>query len=70
MIVSYKTDKAIVEKVKTARLGLEKDSSPEAVALKESLKIKGYIPTTKDNFIHTLALLDRAGVTKDFQFKY
>lgn len=70
MIVSNKTDKALVEKVKAALLGLADDTSPEAMALKESLKITGYIPTTNEDFTHTLALLKKAGVSKDFQFKY
>lgn len=70
MIISNKTDNALVEKVKAALLGLENDSSPEAQKLKESLKITGYIPTTKDDFSHTLPLLEKAGVTKDFQFEY
>lgn len=70
MIVSKKTDKAIVEKVKAALLGLENDNSLEAVALKKSLKIQGYIPTTEDDFSHTLGLLEKASVTKGFQFKY
>lgn len=70
MIVSNKTDKALVEKVKAALLGLENDTSPEAVKLKESLKITGYIPTTRDDFSHTLPLVEKAGVTKDFQFAY
>lgn len=70
MIVSNKTDKALVEKVKAALLGLENDASPEAVKLKESLEITGYIPTTRDDFSHTLPLLEKAGVTKDFQFVY
>ena len=70
MIVSNKTNKALVEKVKAAMLGLAEDTSPEAMALKASLKITGYIPTTNEDFTHTLALLEKAGVTKDFQFKY
>ena len=70
MIVSNKTNKDLVEKVKAAMLGLAEDNSPEAVALKKSLKVTGYIPTTEEDFTHTLALLKKAGVTKDFQFKY
>ena len=70
MIVSNKTNKALVEKVKAAMLGLAEDTSPEAMALKASLKITGYIPTSNEDFTHTWALLEKAGVTKDFQFKY
>ena len=70
MIVSNKTNKDLVEKVKAALLGLAEDNSAEAMALKESLKITGYTPTTADDFTHTLDLLKKAGVTKDFKFKY
>lgn len=70
MLVSNKTDKDLVAKVKAALLGLEADNSPEATALKTSLNITGYIPTTLDDFSHTLPLLEAAGVTKDFQFEY
>jgi ABC-type phosphate/phosphonate transport system substrate-binding protein len=70
MIISNKTSKALVEKVKAALLGLENDNSVEAKALKESLKITGYIPTTEEDFSHTIPLLKAAGVTKDFKFKY
>lgn len=70
MIISNKTDKSVVEKVKAALLGLENDSSAEAEALRKSLNIKSYIPTTVDDFSHTLALLQKAGVTKDFLFEY
>lgn len=70
MIISNKTDKAVVEKVKAALLGVENDNSKEAMELRKSLKVKGYIPTTEEDFTHTLALLKKAGVTKDFQFSY
>lgn len=70
MIVSKKTNKDMVDKVKKALLNLENDTSKEAMALKKSLNIKGYIPTTKEDFSHTIPLLKKAGVTKDFQFEY
>ncbi|MCL7489799.1 MAG: PhnD/SsuA/transferrin family substrate-binding protein [Desulfobulbaceae bacterium] len=70
MIISNKTDKALVEKVKNVLLGLADDNSPQAMELKESLRITGYIPTTEQDFLHTLNLLKEAGVTRDFQFAY
>jgi ABC-type phosphate/phosphonate transport system substrate-binding protein len=70
MIISNKTDKALVEKVKNVLFGLADDNSPQAIKLKESLRITGYIPTTEQDFSHTLNLLKEAGVTKDFQFSY
>jgi tRNA A37 methylthiotransferase MiaB len=38
--------------------------------VKDSLKIKGFIATTDKDFKHTLELLKKAGVTRDFGFKY
>ena len=70
MIVSFKTDKTIVDKIKAALLGLASDNSPEAEDLKKSLKITGYIPTTEQSFSHTLTLLKKAGVDNNFQFTY
>ncbi len=70
LIVSHKASKGTVEKVKALLLGLEKDSSPEALIVKKVLKINGYIPTSKDDFAHTLALLRSAGVTPAFEFRY
>jgi len=70
IIVSNKTDKALIAKVKAALLGLGEDTSTQAMDLKKSLKITGYIPTTIDDFSHTIPLLKQAGVTKDFEFKY
>lgn len=70
MIVSKMTNKDVVAKVKAVLLGLANDNSKEALDLKKSLKIKGYIETTEEDFSHTLALLKKAGVTKDFQFSY
>jgi hypothetical protein len=58
----------MVAKVKNILLGLENDGSSEAKAVKSTLKITGYIPTTDEDFGHTLALLKEAGVTKDFDF--
>ncbi len=68
LIVSFKTDLALVKKVKEILLGIEKDISREAEEVKTSLNITKYIITTEQDFAHTLELLKRAGVTKDFDF--
>ena len=70
LIVSYKTDKDLVAKVKELLLNIGDDKSKEALAVRMSLKADGFIPTTVDDFSHTLALLAKAGVTKDFDFSY
>lgn len=70
LIVSSKTDKELVAKVVAVLMGLENNSSPEADAVKSSLKVTKYIPTGEEDFKHTLALLGKAGVTADFNFSY
>jgi len=70
LIVSYKTDKALVAQVEKILLDLENDKSKEAVAVRLSLKATKFIPTTEEDFAHTLELLGQAGVTKDFNFTY
>lgn len=68
LIVSINMKKQLVGKIKKIFLGVEKDDSPEAQELKEKLDIKGYIPTSEKDFSHTIPLLKKAGVTKDFNF--
>jgi ABC-type phosphate/phosphonate transport system substrate-binding protein len=70
LIVSKKLDAATAQKISGILLGLKDDTSPEAAAVKDSLKIQGFIVTTDKDFKHTLGLLKKAGVTKDFGFKY
>lgn len=70
LIVSFKTDKDVVAKVKELLLDIGDDKSKEALAVRMSLKAEKFIPTTKEDFSHTLKLLGRAGVTKDFYFSY
>jgi tRNA A37 methylthiotransferase MiaB len=47
---------------------MQTDPSPEAQAVKSSMKISGFVKTTDKDFEHTLALLKKAGVTKSFMF--
>jgi ABC-type phosphate/phosphonate transport system substrate-binding protein len=70
LIVSRKMDRQTVQKISAVLLGVQNDTSAEAKAVKDSLKIRGYIPTTANDFKHTLALLKKAGVTKAFAFKF
>lgn len=70
LIVSKQLPQALAAKVSTALLAVKDDSSPEAQAIKKSLKIQGFIKTTTKDFDHTLALLKKAGATKSFNFSY
>ena len=70
LIVSNKSNKSMVAKIKSLLLAIDKDGSAEAKKVMSSLKITKYIETTKDDFKHTLPLLKKASVTKDFNFKY
>lgn len=70
LIVSTIANKNIVKKLKEALLAIKDDNSAKAVAAKNKLKISAYIPTTKDDFNSTIPLLKKAGVTKNFKFKF
>ncbi len=70
LIVSTKLDPGKAKKLAAILQGLRDDTSPDAAAVKDSLKIQGFIPTTQKDFKHTLDLLKKAGVTRDFNFKY
>jgi len=70
LIVSTKIDQAIAQKLSSILLGLKSDSSAEATAVKKSLQIREYIITTEKDFSWTLSLLKKAGVDKNFNFKF
>lgn len=70
LIVSRKLAKATADKLASTLLGLGEDSSPEATAVKESMKITRFVKTTGADFKSTNALLKKAGVSKSFAFKY
>lgn len=70
LIVSTKLADASSGKLSSILLGLGSDSSNEAKAVKDSMKIAKFIKTTPADFKGTLALLKKAGVTKSFNFKY
>lgn len=70
LIVSNKIKPMVVEKIASILLGLKDDDSVEAKAVKEKLKITGYLKTSMSDFKFTIPLLRRAGVDKGFNFKY
>ncbi len=70
LIVSKTVNSEIAEKVKSTLLSLKEDSSPAAKAVKEGMKIQGYVETTKEDFKHTIVLLKQAGVSKSFNFAF
>jgi ABC-type phosphate/phosphonate transport system substrate-binding protein len=70
LILSPTLAPATARMVAAALLALEGDPSAVAAAAKSSLKIRGYVVATEKDFAHTLALLRRAGVTRDFAFAF
>jgi ABC-type phosphate/phosphonate transport system substrate-binding protein len=70
LIVSMKSDPAMVANARKALLALTSDTSPLAMAAKKSLNILGYIDTSEKDFSHTISLLKAAGVDESFNFKF
>lgn len=70
LIVSKKMNPALVQKISGILLGIKEDGSPEAMAVKSSLKKREYIKATEADFKHTITMLKKAGVTKDWEFKF
>ncbi len=70
LIVSQKMNPALIQKISDILLGIREDGSPEATAVKSSLKIREYIKTTEADFKYTITLLKKAGVTKYWAFKF
>jgi ABC-type phosphate/phosphonate transport system substrate-binding protein len=66
LIISKQADRQAVQKVLQALLALAKDQGAAAAAVRSTMDIDGYIPTTAMDFRHTLELLRRAGVKADF----
>lgn len=58
------------EKVTAALLDLEADTSAQAEAVKNSLKVQKYVVTTVDDFSHTVPMLRAAGVDENFNFEF
>lgn len=70
LIVSKKLSKTTTDKLAAILLGIGSDSSPEAKAVKDSMKIAKFTKTAATDFKTTLPLLKKAGVNKSFNFKY
>lgn len=70
LIVSKKLPAATSAQLASLLLGMGEDSSPEAKAAREALKMSKFIKTSSADFKGTLQLLKKAGVTKSFAFKY
>ena len=70
LIISKKTTPDTVKHLTAALLALQSDTSPKALAAKKALKITGYILTSTNDFGHTIGLLQKAGVDKNFDFHF
>ena len=64
LIISNKTSPETIKEVLTALLSVGKN--PAAAAVRETMAIKDFQLTTTNDFVHTLSLLNRAGVTADY----
>lgn len=70
LIVSRKLAPETAREIGAVLLGLAADGSPKAAAAKGSLKITGYTAAAEKDYAHTVELLKKAGVTKDFAFQF
>ncbi len=70
LMVSKKLNKELITKITSLLLNIKDDNSLEAVELKSKLNAQSFIKTTEQDFKHTLNLLKKAGVTKDFEYKF
>lgn len=70
LMVSRRMDRASGSKLLASLLALKADGSPEASAAKAGLGITHYVPTGKNDFQHTVGLIKKAGVTKDFPWTF
>ena len=70
LMVSRRADRALGPKLLAALLALKADASAEASAVKGGLGITHFVPTGKNDFQHTVGLIRKAGVTKDFGWSF
>ena len=70
LIIAKTTNKELSDRVKSYLLALKEDASEEAKAVREEMKIQGFIETKESDFSHTISLLKSAGVTASFDFSY
>jgi ABC-type phosphate/phosphonate transport system substrate-binding protein len=69
LIVSKKVPPDTARALAATLIALGDDRSAGAVASKSSLGITGYVAAAEADYAHTLALLKRAGVTREFAFR-
>lgn len=70
LVVSRALAADAAKRIASALTALGADASPAAAAAKASLKITGYAAAAPSDYAHTLELLKKAGVTKDFAFQF
>lgn len=70
LVVSRRLPAAAAREIAAILLGLGGDISLPATAAKARLGITAYATISEKDFTHTLGLLRRAGVTKDFAFRF
>ncbi len=70
LIVATSVSDEMREKISQALLSIESNTSPLAIAVKNSLKVKKYITTTAEDFGHTIPMLKSAGVDENFNFSF
>lgn len=70
LIVSKSLSRRHVAQLKDAMLSIGSSSSTEAKAVRLDQEIKGFTETTMDDFKLTLKLIEKAGITKDFNFSF
>jgi ABC-type phosphate/phosphonate transport system substrate-binding protein len=66
LLVTKKVDAAVSAKLSEALLALKADTGDAAMKVKSSMKILSFTKTTADDFAHTVDVLQRAGVNKQF----
>jgi ABC-type phosphate/phosphonate transport system substrate-binding protein len=70
VIVSTRIAPELRKSLFDAMMALAEDASPEAAAAKGALQISGFLRATPKDFKHTMDLVERSGVTKDFAFRF
>lgn len=69
LVVSKKVSPDTARVLAASLLALGADRSAGAAAAKAALGITGYVAAADADYAHTLALLKRAGVTREFAFR-
>lgn len=70
LVLSTRADKASADRLRGLLLGLAADGSDEAQAARASLDVAGFVAATAKDYEDTMAMIRRAGVSKDFNFKF